>query len=62
MFTNYNQSSKIWLTDPWVSELMNQKEIDTWDKKEPEKLNGNDQKMIVVDKPEDSDAEWLSKF
>ena len=30
--------------------------------KESEKLNGNDQKMIVVDKPEDSDAEWLSKF
>ena len=62
MFTNYNQSLNIWLTDPRVSELMNQKEIDTWDKKEPEKLNGNVKKMIVVDKPEDSDTEWLSKF
>ena len=57
MLTNYKQSSVIWLTDHRFSEMMNQKEIDTWAKKEPGKLNDNVRKMIVVDEFEDSDAE-----
>ena len=57
MLTNYNQSSAIWLTDHGFSEMINQRKIDTWAKKEPEKLNDNVRKMIVVDEFEDSDAE-----
>ena len=57
MLTNYNQSSAIWLTDHGFSEMINQRKIDTWAKKEPEKLNDNVWKMIVVDELEDSDAE-----
>ena len=42
--------------------MMSQKEIDTWARKEPEKLTEKVQKFIVVGEPEDNDTEWLSEF